>query len=75
MTAFSILGTMNETATTNVKTSGPDRYPDVVAVILAAGKGRRMGAVEQNKVCCPVAGRPAILRAMEVYRSAFEKHN
>jgi bifunctional UDP-N-acetylglucosamine pyrophosphorylase / glucosamine-1-phosphate N-acetyltransferase len=40
-----------------------------VAVILAGGKGRRMGAVEQNKVCCPVAGRPAILRAMEVYRA------
>jgi bifunctional UDP-N-acetylglucosamine pyrophosphorylase/glucosamine-1-phosphate N-acetyltransferase len=61
---------MNPTVTTGVNASAPVGFPNVVAVILAAGKGRRMGVAEQNKVCCPVAGRPAILRAMEVYRAA-----
>lgn len=61
---------MNATATIKTQPVDPSGIPDVVAVILAAGKGRRMGMSEQNKVCCPVAGRPAILRAMEVYRAA-----
>lgn len=43
---------------------------DVVAVLLAGGNGRRMNLSDQSKVCCPVAGKPAILRAMEVYRAA-----
>jgi bifunctional N-acetylglucosamine-1-phosphate-uridyltransferase/glucosamine-1-phosphate-acetyltransferase GlmU-like protein len=61
---------MNEHTSTGGDAPNPVGFSDVVAVILAAGKGRRMGAVEQNKVCYPVAGRPAILRAMEVYRAA-----
>jgi bifunctional UDP-N-acetylglucosamine pyrophosphorylase/glucosamine-1-phosphate N-acetyltransferase len=61
---------MDKPSISSAETADPNGFSNVVAVILAAGKGRRMGVPEQNKVCCPVAGRPAILRAMEVYRAA-----
>jgi N-acetylgalactosamine kinase len=39
----------------------------VLSIILAAGKGTRMGCASQHKVCCEIAGRPAILRALDTY--------
>jgi bifunctional UDP-N-acetylglucosamine pyrophosphorylase / glucosamine-1-phosphate N-acetyltransferase len=47
-----------------------DSKENMVCVILAAGKGKRMAATELPKVCMPVAGRPAILRAMDSYKAA-----
>lgn len=41
-----------------------------VCVILAAGRGTRMRSNQMHKVCFPIAGRPAILRAMDAYRAA-----
>lgn len=43
------------------------RSQSIVAVILAAGRGTRMGATHLPKVCFPVAGVPAIARAVESY--------
>ena len=43
---------------------------NMVCVILAAGKGKRMASTDLPKVCVPVAGRPAILRAMDSYKAA-----
>jgi len=40
-----------------------------VAVILAGGKGSRMGEGIQQKVLSPISGRPALRLAMETYRS------
>ncbi|MHB9034592.1 MAG: GHMP family kinase ATP-binding protein, partial [Anaerolineae bacterium] len=39
-------------------------------LILAAGKGTRMGSATQHKVCFPVDGRPVINRAIEIYRAS-----
>lgn len=39
----------------------------MVAVILAAGRGTRMRATHQPKVCFPIGGKPAIARAIESY--------
>jgi N-acetylgalactosamine kinase len=39
----------------------------VLSIILAAGKGTRMGCASRHKVCCEIAGRPAILRALDTY--------
>jgi N-acetylgalactosamine kinase len=41
----------------------------IATIILAAGKGTRMGSPDRQKVCLPVAGTPAILRAMRTYAS------
>ena len=38
-----------------------------VSIILAGGKGTRMGATDRHKVCFPVGGTPVILRALETY--------
>ncbi|GIV20308.1 MAG: hypothetical protein KatS3mg023_2059 [Armatimonadota bacterium] len=43
------------------------RSHPIVAVILAAGRGTRMGATHLPKVCFPIAGVPAIARAVESY--------
>lgn len=43
------------------------RSHPIVAVILAAGRGTRMGATLLPKVCFPVAGVPAIARAVQSY--------
>lgn len=43
------------------------RSKPIVAVILAAGRGTRMGATHLPKVCFPLAGVPAIARAVESY--------
>ncbi|MHB1354821.1 MAG: GHMP family kinase ATP-binding protein [Anaerolineae bacterium] len=42
------------------------RHPRFV-LILAAGKGTRMGSSDRHKVCFSVDGRPVINRAIEVY--------
>ncbi|MBR0460168.1 MAG: NTP transferase domain-containing protein [Victivallales bacterium] len=42
-------------------------------IILAAGKGTRMGSSDTPKVCFPLNGTPAIVRAMRVYRNAGVK--
>ncbi len=43
------------------------RSHPIVAVILAAGRGTRMGASHLPKVCFPIAGVPAIARAVQTY--------
>ena len=45
------------------------------ALILAAGKGSRMGSSTTHKVCFPVDGTPAILRALDVYRECGIRQN
>lgn len=51
------------------------RSQTIVAVILAAGRGTRMGATHLPKVCFPVAGVPAIARAVESYvRCGIQTH-
>ncbi len=42
-------------------------YP--VVVILAGGKGSRMGCGHNQKVLCPICGSPALLRAIKMYQS------
>ncbi len=39
----------------------------IYSIILAAGKGSRMGSCWRAKVCLEIAGQPAILRALETY--------
>ena len=39
------------------------------SIILAAGKGTRMGSATTPKVCFPVNGVPAVCRALETYRA------
>jgi len=44
------------------------------AIILAGGKGTRMRSADRHKVCFPIDGRPAINRAIDVYRSCGIRH-
>ena len=37
------------------------------SMILAAGKGTRMGSVTRHKVCFPVDGQPVIHRTLDIY--------
>lgn len=39
------------------------------SIVLAGGRGSRMQSAERHKVCFAVDGRPAILRALDVYES------
>lgn len=41
----------------------------ITSIILAAGKGTRMGAPEMQKVCFPVGDTPAIVRSLRTYSS------
>jgi len=43
---------------------------DIACVILAGGQGKRMGSAGVHKVCFPVCGRPAIVRAIDTYKAA-----
>ena len=43
---------------------------DIACVILAGGQGKRMGSAEVHKVCFPILGRPAIVRAIDTYKAA-----
>ena len=43
---------------------------EMVCVILAGGQGTRIGSRRKHKVCFPIAGRPAIVRAIDTYKAA-----
>ena len=43
---------------------------DIACVILAGGRGKRMGSANRHKVCFPILGAPAIVRAIEAYKAA-----
>lgn len=45
-------------------------HDDTVCVILAGGKGKRMASADCHKVCFPIAGVPAIVRAIDTYKQA-----
>lgn len=47
-----------------------NNYPDLCAVILAGGKGKRMNATVNNKVTYAVAGEPIIQRILKKITSA-----
>ncbi|MBT3375168.1 MAG: NTP transferase domain-containing protein [Lentisphaerae bacterium] len=51
-----------------------DRDANTVCVILAGGRGKRMASEHRHKVCFPVAGVPAIVRAIHTYKQAGLKH-
>ena len=38
-----------------------------VTIILAGGKGTRMGTSDKHKVCFEVLGVPVVIRALETY--------
>jgi len=42
----------------------------IVCVILAGGQGKRMASADTHKVCFPVGGVPAIVRAIDTYKQA-----
>ena len=42
---------------------------DIACVILCGGKGKRMGSSDRHKVCFPIAGVPAIVRAVSMFKS------
>lgn len=39
----------------------------IISIILAGGKGTRMGSSDRHKVCFEVLGVPVIIRALETY--------
>ncbi len=43
---------------------------DTVCVILAGGRGKRMSSRDTHKTCFPVAGIPAIVRAVDTHKQA-----
>jgi len=43
---------------------------EFACIILAGGRGKRMASAGRHKACFPIAGRPAILRAMDAYAAA-----
>jgi len=43
---------------------------ETVCIILAGGGGTRMASTELHKVCFPIVGRPAIVRAIDTYKAA-----
>lgn len=45
-------------------------HDDIVCLILAGGRGKRMASKDCHKVCFPIAGRPAIVRAIDTYKEA-----
>lgn len=47
-----------------------DDFNDMACVILAGGVGKRMASSDRHKVCFPIAGRPAIVRAVDTYKAA-----
>ena len=55
------------TMTNSPETPFPDRP---VCVILAGGRGSRMASADTHKVCFPIGGTPAIVRAINTYKEA-----
>ena len=45
------------------------------SIILAGGKGTRMRSAGLHKVCFPIDGKPAINRAIDVYRACGIRHH
>ncbi|MCY2968534.1 MAG: NTP transferase domain-containing protein [Planctomycetota bacterium] len=45
------------------------------SIVLAAGKGKRMRSQNLHKVCFPIAGVPAIIRALDVYNRSGISRN
>ena len=45
-------------------------HDTTACVILAGGRGSRMASADLHKVCFPIAGRPAIVRAIDTYKAA-----
>ncbi|MBT4814587.1 MAG: NTP transferase domain-containing protein [Lentisphaerae bacterium] len=43
---------------------------DTVCVVLAGGRGKRMASGDCHKVCFPISGTPAIVRAIDTYKQA-----
>ncbi len=43
---------------------------ETVCIILAGGGGTRMASTDLHKVCFPIVGRPAIVRAIDTYKAA-----
>jgi N-acetylgalactosamine kinase len=43
---------------------------EITCIILAGGAGKRMGTSGTHKVCFPILGRPAIVRAIDTYKRA-----
>ena len=43
---------------------------ELVCVILAGGQGKRMASADLHKVCFPIVGKPAIVRAIDTYKAA-----
>lgn len=43
---------------------------ETVCVILAGGRGKRMASADRHKVCFPIAGTAAIVRAISTYKEA-----
>ncbi len=46
------------------------RRPDLCSIILAAGRGTRIGPTGTHKTCLPVCGKPVILRTIEALKAA-----
>ena len=52
-----------------------NRVPPKYSIVLAGGKGTRMRSADRPKVCFPIDGRPAINRALDVYKqSGIREH-
>lgn len=48
---------------------------DIVSVVLAAGRGRRMGTLDTHKVCQQLQGTPVITRALRMYEECgIDRH-
>ena len=45
-------------------------HDDIVCIILAGGRGKRMASEDRHKVCFPINGRAAIVRAIDTYKGA-----
>jgi len=50
-----------------------DPTDEMVCVILAGGQGKRMASTDLHKVCFPILGVPAIVRAIRTYKRASLK--
>lgn len=49
------------------------KLENLACVILAGGRGKRMASTDLHKVCFPIAGKPAISRAIDTYKKAGVK--
>ncbi|NLF32930.1 MAG: NTP transferase domain-containing protein [Planctomycetes bacterium] len=47
---------------------------NTACIILAGGRGKRMASADRHKVCFPIDGRPAIVRAIDTYKAAGLRH-